>query len=111
MKRKKRFARWLSIKEGGRVRSADMRLGFVNILHFLHPDATGGVTVQLCEVEDEHDLDEEAGFRAAVTEGCAALGWTRTEWDFKFPHEPLDQGIMPILCRPKGSTPALEAFQ
>jgi hypothetical protein len=59
----------------------------------------------------EHDLDEEAGFRAAVTEGCAALGWTRTEWEFKFPHEPADQGIMLILCKPKGSTPALEAFQ
>jgi len=87
-----------------------MRLGFVNILHFLDPDATGGVTVQECEVQDEHDLDEEAGFRAAVTEGCAALGWTRTEWDFKFPHEDSGHGFMLILCKPRGSTPALEAF-
>jgi hypothetical protein len=39
------------------------------------------VTVRLCEVEDEHDLDEEGGFRAAVTEGCAAFGWTRGEWE------------------------------
>jgi hypothetical protein len=103
--KKKRFARGLSIKEGGRVRSADMRLGFV------YPDATGGVTVQLCEVEDEHDLDEEAGFRAAVTEGCAALGWTRSEWDFKFPHQDGGQGVMLILCKLRGSTPAVEAFQ
>ena len=92
------------------MRSADMRLGFVNILHFLDPDATGGVAAEVCDVQDEHDLDEEAGFRAAVTEGCAALGWTRAEWEFKFPHEPADQGIMLILCKPKGSTPALEAF-
>ena len=90
------------------MRSADMRLGFVNILHFLEPDAAGGVTAEVCDVQDEHDLDEEAGFRAAVTEGCAALGWTRTEWEFKFPHEPADQGIMLILCKPKGITPALE---
>jgi hypothetical protein len=81
------------------------------MLGFVYPDATGGVTVQLCEVEDEHDLDEEAGFRAAVTEGCAILGWTRGEWEFLFPHEPVSQGIMLIKCRARGSTPALPAFQ
>jgi hypothetical protein len=82
-----------------------MRLGFV------YEDGTGGVTVRLCEVDDEHDLDEEAGFRAAVTEGCAALGWTRGEWEFKFPHEELSQGFMLIKCKPRGGTPALPAFQ
>jgi hypothetical protein len=83
-----------------------MRLGFLNILPFLDPDATGGVAVQLCEVQDEHDLDEEAGFRAAVTEGCAALGWERTAWDFKFPHQDSGHGFMLVLCKPKGSTAA-----
>ncbi len=82
-----------------------MRLGFV------YPDATGGVTVRVCEVEDEHDLDEEAGFRAAVTEGCAILGWNRTEWDFRFPHDDGGQGVMLILCRARGSTQTLPAFQ
>jgi hypothetical protein len=32
-----------------------MRLGFV------YEDGTGGVACVLCEVADEHDLDEEAG--------------------------------------------------
>jgi hypothetical protein len=82
-----------------------MRLGFV------YPDATGGVTVALCETEEEHDLDEFDGFADAVTEGCAAIGWTRGEWEFKFPHSDGGQGISLILCKPRGSTPALEAFQ
>ncbi len=82
-----------------------MRLGFV------YEDGTGGVTVRLFEVDDEHDLDEEAGFRAAVTEGCAALGWTREEWEFKFPHEELSQGVMLIKCRARGVTPTAPAFQ
>ena len=79
-------------------------------LGFCYEDGTGGVTVVLCDVDDEHDLDEEAGFRAAVTEGCAAMGWTRGEWEFKFPHEELSQGVMLIKCKPRGGTPALEAF-
>jgi hypothetical protein len=81
-----------------------MRLGFV------YPDATGGVTVALCETEDEYELGEFDGFADAVTEGCAQLGWTRGEWEFKFPHEELSQGVMLIKCRPRGSTPVLPAF-
>ena len=99
-----------TIKENGQELFADMRLGFVNILHFLDPDATGGVPAEVCDVQDEHDLDEEAGFRAAVTEGCAAVAWTLGEWEFKFPHEELSQGVMLIKCRPRGSTPVLAAF-
>ena len=81
-----------------------MRLGFV------YPDATGGVTVVLCEVEDEYELGEFDGFADAVTEGCAQLGWTRGEWEFKFPHSDGGQGISLILCKPRDSTQVLEAF-
>jgi len=81
-----------------------MKLGFV------YEDGTGGVTCTLCDVADEHDLDEEDGFRAAVTEGCVAVGWTRTEWDFRFPHVEVSQGVMLIYCRPKAGTPVLPAF-
>ena len=104
MKRKKVRETFLLSSCIQRVRNEDMKLGFV------HEDGTGGVTCVLCEVEDEHDLHEEDGFRAAVTEGCAALGRTRGEWEFKFPHEELSQGVRLIKCRPRGSTPVLPAF-
>ena len=86
-----------------RARNEDMKLGFV------YEDGTGDVTCVVCDVED-HDLDEADGFRAAVTEGCAAVAWTLGEWEFKFPHEELSQGVMLIKCRPRGSTPVLAAF-
>ena len=78
---------------------------------FVLENGADGVACVLCEVADEHDLDEDAGFRAAVTEGCAALGWNRTEWDFRFPHEDGGQVVMLILCRPRGDTPTAPAFQ
>ena len=81
-----------------------MKLGFV------YEDGTGGVTCALCDVDDEHDLDEDAGFRAAVSEGCRQLDWCREEWEFRVPAEPLPCGHVVIKCRPRGATPALPAF-
>ena len=80
-----------------------MKLGFV------YEDDTGGVTFVLCEVED-HDMDEVDGFLAAVSEGCASVGWTRSEWFFMFPHKDGGQGVKLVLCRPMGGTPVLPAF-
>ena len=80
-----------------------MKLGFV------FEDGLGGVKMQFCDV-DEHDVDEHDGFRAAVSQGCAAVGWTRTEWDFRYPAEELACGHTLIMCRPKGGTPVLPAF-
>ena len=86
-----------------RARNEDMKLGFV------YEDGTGGVTCMHFDVHDEHDLDEADGFRAAVTEGCAAVGWTRSEWFFMFPHKE-GQEVKLVLCRPMGGTPVLPAF-
>jgi hypothetical protein len=79
-----------------------MKLGFV------YEDGTGGVTCVVCDVED-HDLDEPDDFLAAVSEGCAAVGWTRSEWFFMFPHKE-GQEVKLVLCRPMGGTPVLPAF-
>ncbi len=87
------------------VTDEDMKLGFV------YEDGTGGVTCVLCDVEDEHDLDEEDGFRAAVTEGCVAIGWNRSEWNFRFPHVEVNLGVMLIMSRPHGGTPVLPEFE
>ena len=81
-----------------------MKLGFV------YEDGAGGVTCALCDVDDGHDLDGDAGFRAAVSEGCGQLAWNRTEWDFRFPAERLQCGAVIVKCRPRGGAPALEAF-
>jgi hypothetical protein len=80
-----------------------MKLGFV------YEDGTVGVTGVVCDVED-HDLDEADDFLAAVSEGCAAVGWTRSEWYFMFPHKDGGQGVKLVLCRPMGGTPVLPAF-
>jgi len=103
MKRKKVRETFLLSSCIQRARNEDMKLWFV------HEDGTGGVKMQFCDV-DEHDLDEEDGFRAAVTQGCAAVGWNRTEWDFRFPAAELECGHTLIMCRPKGGTPVLPAF-
>ena len=78
-------------------------------LGFCYEDGIGGVKFMFSDV-GEHDVESEDGFRAAVTEGCAAVGWTRTEWDFRFPAAQLECGHVWIMCRPKGGTPVLPGF-
>ena len=80
-----------------------MKLGFVR------EDGAGGVNMTFSDV-GEHNLDEEDGFRAAVTEGCAALGLERSEWAFKMPAFHMEWDIHLILCKPEGGTPVLPGF-
>jgi hypothetical protein len=80
-----------------------MKLGFV------HEDGAGGVKFAFCDV-GEHDLNEDEGFCYAVEEACAALGWTRPEWDFRHPVFEEMEWCKLILCRLKDSTAVLPGF-
>jgi hypothetical protein len=81
-----------------------MKLGFV------HEDGAGGVNYTWCDV-GEHNMHEHNGFRAAIEEGCAAVGWDRSsEWHFCFPAFEVHLGPSLILCKPEGGTPVLPGF-
>ena len=94
----------LHIKQGARACNTNMKLGFV------YEDGAGGVNMTWFADVGEHDLADDDGFRAAVEEACAVLGWTRPEWDFRYPAIDMEDACKLIMCRKKGSTPVLPGF-